>query len=410
MFADTLRELGSELRAQKLRTLLSLLGIAWGTFALILLLAFSFGFERLFLTRARGLGDAVAIAWPQRTTRGWQGFPAGRLLAVRHADALALAQAVPELDGLSAEFATVERARVGGGTFRIPISGVDPPFSELRALAPQPGGRFPNARDAAQRARVVFLGDTLARTLFGARDPIGRTLTLRGMPFTVVGVMQRKEQDSDYGGRDENRAYVPATTFLQTFGERGVTNLVFRARDAHRQAECSAAMVRALAARLRFDPADEAALSVWDTTEQTRMLGYIFLGFHVMLALGGGFTLLVGGLGVAHLMQLLVRRRTTEIGLKLAVGATPTRIRNEWLLQTIALVASGAGGGALLAVAGIAAVRGSPATAHVGFPYLPPAIAILTASALAAVAFAAGAVPARRAARLDPIAALRGGA
>lgn len=409
MLRDTLKELWSDLRAQKVRTLLSLLGMTWGTLALLLLLAFSFGFEELFAARSRALGDAVAIAWPRRTTIGFQGYPAGRQLVVRRADALALEAAVPGLRAVSAEYSIVERIRTGAAIHRVPISGVDPPFSLLRQLVPQRGGRFPNERDAAECARVVFLGDDLARSLFGSLDPIGRTLLLRGLPFQVVGVLEPKPQDSDYGGLDEDRAYVPATTFLRVFGERGASNLVFRAEDPRRQGECTAAVVRALAARLRFDPDDLAALSVWDTTEQQRMMHYIFLGFHSMLAIAGGFTLLVGGLGVAHLMRLMVRRRTAEIGLKLAFGAPPARIRAEWLLQALVLVVAGGGGGVVLAAGAIALVGASPATEQVGTPYVPPGLAIATAALLCAIAFLAGFLPARAASRLDPVEALREG-
>jgi putative ABC transport system permease protein len=407
MPSDTLRELWLELRTQKVRTLLSLLGIAWGTLAMLLLLAFSFGFEELFARRARGLGDAIAIAWPQRTTIAHGGFPAGRPVVVRRDDVLALAGAVPGLEAISAEFATAERVRVGADLMRIPISGVDPPFAALRSLHAQAGGRFPGERDSAAGARVIFLGDALASRLFPRQDPVGRHVVLRGAPFLVVGVLQPKEQNSDYGGKDTDRAYVPATTWLSTFGDRPVADFVFRARDPNRQAECSAAVVRALAARKSFAPDDHAALSVWDTTEQSRMMFYIFLGFHSMLALGGGFTLLVGGIGAAHLMRLLVRRRLGEIGLKLAVGADPARIRAEWLAQALALVLTGAGAGTALAVAGIVAVRSSPFTAQVGMPFVPVPIAIATAAVLAGIAFAAGYLPARTAARVDPVEALR---
>jgi putative ABC transport system permease protein len=409
MGTETLQELWGELRQQKLRTLLSLLGIAWGTLALVLLLAFSFGFEALFVERARGIGDALAIAWPQRTTIASHGFPAGRPVTVRREDVLAIAGEAPSLDAISAEFSTFERVRVGGAIHRVPISGVDPPFAQLRALPAQPGGRFPNERDMALRARVVFLGDVLARTLFRAQDPVGRTLTLRGVPFLVVGVLAPKLQDSDYGGQDKDRAYVPATTFLQTFGQRPVSNFVYRARHGVDQEQCTDEVVAALARRLSFDPSDRAAVSVWDTTEQTRMLGYIFLGFHAMLGIGGAFTLLVGGLGVAHLMHLMVRRRTPEIGLKLAVGATPARLRSEWLLQSLALVASGAGSGLALSAAAIAAVRASPAVTVVGLPHLPLPLWFATAALLAMIAIVAGWLPARTASRLDPVQALRGG-
>jgi putative ABC transport system permease protein len=408
MLADTLRELRFELRSQKLRTALSLLGIVWGTLALLLLLAFSFGFEELFQTRARGIGDGVAIGWPERTTLPWRGFPAGRPLALQRDDILAIAERVPELAAISAEFMTQERVRRGDAVHRFTLAGVEPSYAELRALRPRVGGRFPNARDSELRARVVFLGNALAAQLFPGADPIGQQVLLRGQPFLVVGVLEPKEQDSDYSGRDEDRAFVPATTFQATFGRRLVSNFVFRAADPNAQAECSRAVTAALAARLQFDPSDTGALSLWDTTEQQRMLGWIFFGFHCMLAIGGVFTLIVGALGIAHLMQLMVARRTGEIGLKLAVGAAPARIRGEWLLQALALVAAGAVGGGALALLAILAIRASSATAVVGYPYLPLPLAIGTALLLAGIAFLAGYLPARRAASLDPVAALRG--
>jgi putative ABC transport system permease protein len=407
--ADTLHELLRDLGAQKLRTALSLLGIAWGTLATVLLLAFSFGFEELFVERARGLGDGLTIAWPNRTTLAARGLPAGRLLTIRRDDVTAVADEVSSLQSMSAEYALTERVRIGGTVHRVPLSGVDPQFAGLRSLRPAGGGRFPNTRDSELRARVVFLGDSLANTLFPRQDPIGRTVTLHGLSFTVVGVLQSKLQDSDYGGQDKDRAWIPATTFLAVFGQRGISNFVFRAIDATKQEECTRSVIAAFARRLQFDPSDREALSIWDTTEQRRMLSFIFLGFHTMLGIGGVFTLVVGGLGIAHLMQLMVRRRTVEIGLKLAVGAEPARVRNEWLLQALALVLAGAGGGLLFAIAAIAAVRSSPFTAQVGMPFVPLPLAIATAALLAGIAFVAGYLPARTASRLDPVSALRGG-
>ncbi|MBK8097171.1 MAG: ABC transporter permease [Planctomycetes bacterium] len=404
---DNLGELWRELRGQKLRALLTLGAVAWGTLSLVLLLAFSFGFEELFANRQRALGDGIAIAWPQRTTLSWQGFPRGRTLSLRHADVRALPDAVPELEAISAEFTITERVRTGAAVHRVPLSGVDESFARLRQLVPQPGGRWLSATDSAQRRRVIFLGDALARRLFGAVDPVGRTLVLRAAAFLVIGVMVGKDQDSDYGGLDRDRAWIPATTYGAVFTDPFVDDVVFRARDPRRQAECTAAVVAALARRLRFDPSDTEALSVWDTTEQQRMMFFIFLAFHTMLGVGGGFTALVGGLGVAHLMHLLVRRRTGEIGLKMALGARPTTIRREWLLQAAALVGSGAGGGVLLAVALIAVLRATPITAQVGEPFLPPLLAAAVAGLLALIGFVAGWLPARAASRLDPVLALR---
>jgi putative ABC transport system permease protein len=402
-------ELWGDLRAQRVRAALSLLSIAWGTVSLLLLMAFSFGFEELFAVRGRGMGDAVAVGWPQRTTKPWQGQPSGRRLVVDRDDVLALSALVPELDAVSAEFMTAANARVGATVLRVPISGVDPAFAQLRALVPQVGGRFFGDADVRARRRVVFLGDRLAQGLFGTGDPVGRTLPLRGVPFLVIGVLEPKAQDGDYGGLDSGRAWVPATTFETVFGARAIDNLVFRARDVRRQAEASRAVVAALARRLAFDPTDRDALSVWDTTEQQRMMFFIFLGFHVMLGLSGTFTMLVGGIGIANLMSLLVRRRTPEIGLKLAVGATRAQVLREWLLQALVLVGAGGLLGSGVAVAIIVAVAHSPLTADVGVPHLPLPLVVGTVSLLAVVGLLAGLGPARRAARMHPVAALRGG-
>lgn len=308
-----------------LRTTLSLVGIAWGTFAILVLLAFSVGMEELFASRAAGLGDAVAIAWPSRTSKSFAGIPAGRRVTITRQDALAVAANVPELEASSVELRSSERVSTGRAAARVLVCGVDPEFGVLRALSPRRGGRFLDHRDVAQRRRVIFLGDSLAERLFGSEEPVGALVDVGGTPFRVIGVLTPKEQDSDYGGLDTNLAFVPSTTLAQMRGLIAIRNFVFRARDPDRQAECSASLIAAFGRRLRFDPTDSQALSVWDTTEQLRMLRGIFLGFHAIVAIAGIVTLLAGAIGIAHLLNLDVRQRRAEFGLALAVG--PARFR-----------------------------------------------------------------------------------
>jgi putative ABC transport system permease protein len=389
------------------RLLMSLLCVAWGTLSILLLLAFSVGFEELFAERSRGIGEGVAIAWPSRTTKPWRGFAPGRPVPITRDDVLSLQSAVPELDLASAEFTAGETVRQGSRVLRVGLSGVEPCFARLRNLEAQPGGRFLDEQDVVLRRRVAFLGDRLAQQLFGSAAPVGRTLILRGCSVLVVGVLAPKLQDSDYGDLDRDRAWLPATSFAEMFGRRLVNIVVFRAKDPRRQSAVRAQVVAALATRLMFDPQDLGALSVWDTTEQQRMLFYIFLGFHLMLGLSGTFTMLVGGIGIANLMFLAVRRRQPQIGLKLAVGATPRQILREFLGEALLLVLLGGSLGTAAACAVVALAQQTPLVDMVGHPRIPAGLAVLCAALLALVGVLAGVFPARQAARLDPVLALR---
>jgi len=181
---------------------------------------------------------------------------------------------------------------------------------------------------------------------------------------------------------------------------------VYRARDPRHTDFVTRRVHETLGRRFGFDPGDPDVLSIWDTTETERMLFYIFFGFELLLGLSGALTLMVGGLGVANLMYILVRRRTREIGIHLAVGARPRQVLASVLGQALVLVALGGGAGLCLALLCTSLVRLSPLTETVGVPSISPFLAALTAALLAAVGLLAGWFPARRAARMDPVEAL----
>ncbi|MGE0143574.1 MAG: ABC transporter permease [Planctomycetota bacterium] len=391
-----------------LRTVLSLLGIAWGTFAILVMLAFSVGMEELFAARAAGLGDAVAIAWPSRTSKNFAGVPAGRRVIITRNDAIAAAASVPELEASSVEYRSSERISTRRAAARVVVCGVDPTFGALRALAPRRGGRFVDDRDVAQRRRVIFLGDNIAERLFGSEDPVGAFVDVGGTPFRVIGVLETKEQDSDYGGLDTNLAFVPSTTIEQMRGLTAVRNIVYRARDPARQDECNAGLIAALGRRLRFDPTDSQALSIWDTTEQLRMIQGIFLGFHSIVAIAGIVTLLAGAIGIAHLLHLDVRQRRAEFGLALAVGARPVQVLRMVLRRSLFLVGSGGLAGALLAVVIVEIAGRGPWVVETGVPRIPWWLGSTAVGLLLASGVSAGMRPARLAAQLDPVDSLRG--
>ena len=199
------------LRAHPLRTLSTVLGVAWGAFAILGLGAFGHGLEESMAARAQGMGAGIVVAWPGRTTRPWRGVPEGRVLRLEAADVRAL-RALPGAELVSPEFARNEAVHRGERVFRPQVTGVDPSYGALRNLVPEPGGRFLSPLDLEQARRVVVLGDRVARQLFDGREAVGRTLELAGAPYTVVGVARPKEQDSDYGALDEARDIKRALT------------------------------------------------------------------------------------------------------------------------------------------------------------------------------------------------------
>ncbi len=406
MLVTPLSEWLLSLRAQRSRTISTLMGIGWGTFAVVGLLAFGTGLQKQMRERAEGMGSGIVIAWPSRTTQAFRGFPQGRQLLMVDEDVLALGEQVPEIERLSPEYSRMAQVQRGHSIFRTWINGVYPDYESLRQMTPLPGGRFLNRQDQDEARRVLFLGDRIATQLFPDQDPVGRQVILAEVPFTVVGVMQPKPQDSDYGGLDESRVCIPASTFRRVFGDRFVDNFVFSARHTERTASVINQVYQVLGRRLDFNPKDRDALGLWDTTEDSRVRAMIFLAMKTLMGLAGSLTLLVGGVGVANLMFVLVKQRTSEIGLQLAVGARPRWILYDVMVQTVVLV--GTGGVLGFAAAWVVAtlVGMSPLSDSLGYPHISLAIGGGTVLLLTLVGLVAGYFPARRAARLDPVQAL----
>jgi putative ABC transport system permease protein len=263
-----------------------------------------------------------------------------------------------------------------------------------------------NDLDIDRRRRVVFLGNKLKEDLFGPGDAVGKTVMLDNVPFLVIGVLQDKEQDSNYYGQDRDRAFIPGSTFRALYGARQVSNFVVQAKDAKATERVKNRLYEVLGGRLRFDPKDKEALGMWDTTEGEKILGTVFLGLRLFLAVVGSFTLLVGGIGVSNIMYVVVEERTREIGIKLAVGAKPRFILGQFLLETLALTAVGGVLGFLFTL-GVIAVFPHALDKFVGTPEASPVVILTTAALLGLIGAIAGFFPARRASLLDPVVALK---
>jgi putative ABC transport system permease protein len=409
-FLEILRQFWADLKAQRMRTALTVLGITWGTVAVVVLLAFGSGLETQMKRNARGIGDGLVILFPGSTTQPWQGFTPGRPIRLHESDAALLRREVQEILDISPEYARRDVPLRFDTMSSTPlISGVYPEFEEIRSVFPQAGGRFLNAADLEGRRRVVFLGDSLKVRLFGDVDAIGREVMIGQTPFTVVGVMQGKSQNSSYGARDQDRAYIPASTFTSMFGARNIAYMVYRPASPAVSEIANRRVREVLAQRYTFDPADLDAVGMWDTGEGMKFFYYLFLGFNVFLGVVGSFTLVVGGIGVANIMYIVVRERTREIGVKRALGARKSEIMRTILAESFFIVGVGATFGFVISVGIVRLAAMLPIQEEVGTPTMSPLVLVTTLVLLALVAVLAGLFPARRAANLDPVESLRYG-
>ena len=402
-----LRQMLQDVRHQKVRTLLTLLGITWGTVSVALLVAFGEGLQKRILRSQRGLGESIVIAWPSRTSLAWEGLGKGRRIRISEDDLEILRREIPDArfsGEYSRDRSTFRRERT---RLTPDMSATNPVFAAMRNLIPSSGGRYVNDLDVDRRRRIVFLGDKLKQDLFGEADAVGRTVMIDNVPFLVVGVMQKKDQDSSYGGRDRDKAFVPDTTYKGLFSERYVDNFIFQARLPSLVPAVTKKVYEVLGRRLRFDPTDKEAVGMWDTTEGEKFLSVFFLTFRAFLGVIGSFTLMVGGLGVSNIMYVVVEERTREIGIKLAVGARPRFIQSQFLLETLTLTAIGGLLGFAVTLAVLLAFPLLGLEEYVGTPEASPVVVLTTAVLLGLIGFVAGYFPARRASLLDPVVALK---
>lgn len=405
-FRALLEQLAHEVSRRRVRTLLSVLGIAWGTTAVSLLAAFGEALEQRVRRNQHGLGENIVIAFPGRTTRAHQGLAKGRPVRLTADDVVALSREITEATFSAEHRRRAASVRRGPIHLRPDVCATGASFAHMRNLVAAAGGRYLNEQDVAQRRRVVFLGNKLERELFGGAPSVGETVMIDDAAFLVVGVMTPKTQDATYGGRDEDKAFVPDSTYRALYGDRLLDDVVFQAADPGRVPELTRRVYEVLSRRHRFDSDDRAAVALWDTTEAERLFSLFFGALRAFLALVGSFTLVAGGIGVSNVMYIVVAERRREIGIRLAVGARPREIRRAFLLEAIALVGVGGVVGLLITV-GVCAAMPAALDPYLGTPEASPLTIAATTVLLGLVGIFSGYFPAREASRLSPAVALR---
>jgi putative ABC transport system permease protein len=400
-------------RLQRKRAYLTIAAIAWGTVAILLLLAFGEGLKRQLDKNRRSTGENLAVMWPGETTKPWKGMPPGRPVRPRIDDLDFLRQRMPELRAVIGEVVSWRTAiTYGRKTVNGRVIGTKVVYGEARKHYPQAGGRFFNEDDESQRRRVMFLGNEMAKDIFGGENPIGKTLLVNNAPYTVIGVMQKKTQMGMYGGPDSNHAVIPITTWRAQFGRERLNNLLIQTQRPEEMKSELKKLNEILGAKYGYDATDDRALSTWDMVKSAQVTKNILIGIQIFLGIVGALTLLIGGVGVANIMYAVVKERTREIGVKMALGARRRWIIMPFVLEALVYTFIGGAMGIIIANLIVAAttfipIENNRVMSFLGRPTLSPQIGIITSLILGIIGLLAGYFPARRAASVDPAATLR---
>lgn len=407
-----LKEFLEDIKKHKTRAFLTTIAITWGTLAVILLMSFGSGLSFRMKEGLLNAGDRIIFVYSGQTSVKYQGLPVGRRIRLLEEDCDILKRSIPMIGEISPQMGRYGvRLRYGEQSATTYMEGVYPSFEFLRRMYPSAGGRFLNENDLIEKRRVVFLGSVITRELFGNTDAIGKTVIIDRVPFTVVGILPKKLQTSMSNGPDDRRAVIPFSTFQSIYGYRYLGHLMVQPARVGDAKLIIQEIRRIMGKKYRFEPSDEKALSIWDFNEFEKIQRKVFLGLNIFLTVIGAMTLLIAGVGVANIMYVVAKERTHEIGIKRAIGAKRRHIIFQFIFESLLISISGGLLGLLISTGIIKLLWALPAEdgamQFLGRPLLSNAVVFVSLGILTTIGLLAGLFPARKAANVDPVEALR---
>ena len=416
------------LRANKLRSFLTMVGILWGVISVVILSATGEGFRRGNQHVLEELGRNIAIVWGGRTSMQVGGERSGRRIFLTIDDARALQRESSMIRVVSPEINRRASVKSVYNAATLQVHGIEPKYQDIRTIDIEKGRGF-RFSDNDQALRVAIIGADAATQLFGGRNSLGQTVRLNGIPYAVIGQIRKKDQDSNYSGPDNDKVFVPFSAIVRDLPLVGVPagtlsqiivspqqKVVDRLPDVlddrtGRIEDVDWPLEREIRRILgplhRFDAEDRNAISVWDTTLETLMFSRMIQTMKDFFRAVGFVTLALGGIGVMNIMLVAVRERTREIGVRKAMGATTRQVQRQFFLEGFLLTMFSGAIGFAIALALCVAVNQLPLPSRFQGMVLTWQSGLWAVSILTFVGVLTSTYPARRAAQLPPVEALR---
>jgi len=399
---ESVKMAAKTLTANRLRSTLTMLGIIIGNASVITMVGVGQGVQKLAEQQFGSLGPNALFIIPgnRNTRRTTSDQPKTLVLA----DAEAIASQVPTVKEVAPQISNRQIVAYRGQNTYTSIIGSTPAYLSVRNFDIAKG-RFLTDLDSKRGALVVILGSDLAQKLFGDSDPISQQVRIKNLSFQVIGVMAPK--GSSLGSNQDDSAFIPITTMAnQLVGKTSIygIELSFIAASAKTEASVDAAQFQITnLLQLRHKITDEDDFTVDSQKSTLEVVSTITVGLTLLLAAIAGISLVVAGIGIMNIMLVSVSERTQEIGLRKALGATQQDILIQFLIEAVILSAAGGLLGTALSVGGILLIGAvSPLQ-----PALSPIVIVVAVAVSGGIGLFFGVVPARRAAQLDPIVALR---
>jgi putative ABC transport system permease protein len=412
-FTEILRQTFAMFRTHKMRMFLTMFGIVWGISSVILLVGLGRGFSADNQRRMKTLGKDLVIVWGGRTSAQAGGLAAGREIRLVIDDARMIRSECYLVKTVSPELRRGVPEVSQFNSANREVVGMWPSYQDFRSLTVAEG-RPVSDEDESEARRLVVLGDAARKQLFSGQPAVGASILIQRVPYTVIGVLQEKKQNSSYSGPDNDYLYAPYSAVARDFPPpdkpgivRGyLDDIVFEVGSSE-QHEAAVQQVRQTLGRLHhFDPTDKDALFVWDTMDGAKLVENIFNVVTIFFACVAIITLCLGGIGVMNIMLVSVTERTREIGMRKAIGATRQDILRQFFAESAILTAASGALGLTFGVGLCVALNTIPLPDFVPHPIISPISILASVLTLSVITVTAGVYPAQRAAEMQPVEAL----